>query len=214
MFPDDVGNDSFTTQLNGGLKQEQDFLNGSQTFSDLSYLDDQLGLSNVTDNSNILLNDSNLLLEAPENLGLSVDNLDLLEADMKPPVVNISRPSLQVQQAALRLQRQAQVVALAQQQLKQQQQAQLQRQQQAQLQQQLRLLLQQTAGQQQQLSNTTQTFGTTQNTQQPITHQTIIQPQQKVVQQQTINPLNLQQLQQVGFNRRKNWVFIGLQSSR
>jgi hypothetical protein len=60
--------------------------------------------------------------------------------------------------------------------------------QQAQLQQQLRLLLQQTAGQQQQLSNTTQTLGITQNTQQPITHQTIIQPQQKVVQQQTINP--------------------------
>ena len=213
MFPDDVGNDSFTTQLNGGLKQEQDFLNGSQTFSDLSYLDEQLGLSNVTDNSNILLNDSSLLLGAPENLGLSVDNLDLLETDIKPPVVNISRPSLQVQQAALRLQRQAQVMALAQQQLKQQQQAQLQRQQQAQLQQQLRLLLQQTAGQQQ-LSNTTQTLGTTQNTQQPITHRTIIQPQQKVVQQQTINPLNLQQLQQVGINRRKNWVFIGLQSSR
>ena len=197
MFPDDVGNDSFTTQLNGGLKQEQDFLNGSQTFSDLSYLDEQLGLSNVTDNSNILLNDSSLLLGATENLGLSVDNLDLLETDIKPPVVNISRPSLQVQQAALRLQRQAQVMALAQQQLKQQQQAQMQRQQQAQLQQQLRLLLQQTAGQQQQLSNTTQTLGITQNTQQPITHQTIIQPQQKVVQQQTINPLNLQQLQQL-----------------
>jgi hypothetical protein len=51
-------------------------------------------------------------------------------------------------------------------------------------------------------------LGTTQNTQQPITHQTIIQPQQKVVQQQTINPLNLQQLQQVGINRRKNWVVV------
>lgn len=198
MFPDDVGsNDPFSNQLHQGLKQEQDYLSESQTLNDLSYLDDHLGLSSITDTSNVLLNDSSLLSGVPDNLGLSVDNLDLLDtsADIKPPVINISHPSLQVQQAALRLQRQAQVVALAQQQLRQQQQAQLQRQQQAQIQQQLRLLLQQTANQQ----IPVQTLGSTQNTRatQAISPQTIIQPQPNVVQQQTLSPLNLQQLQQL-----------------
>ncbi|XP_063415532.1 sterol regulatory element-binding protein 1-like [Mytilus trossulus] len=192
MFQDDAtNNDPFANQLNSGIKQDQDFLSESQNFSDLSYLDDQLGLSNVSDSSNVLLNDTNLLSGTADNLGLSIDNLDLLEVDInKQPVVNISHPTLQVQQAALRLQRQAQVVALAQQQLKQQQQAQLQRQQQAQLQQQLRLLLQQTSSQQ-------QTLGVIQNTQQQTT-QNIIQTQpQNIVQQQTISPVNLQQLHQL-----------------
>ncbi|XP_052078651.1 sterol regulatory element-binding protein 1-like isoform X2 [Mytilus californianus] len=194
MFQDDAtNNDPFANQLNSGIKQDQDFLSESQNFSDLSYLDDQLGLSNVSDSSNVLLNDTNLLSGTADNLGLSIDNLDLIDVDInKTPVVNISHPTLQVQQAALRLQRQAQVVALAQQQLKQQQQAQLQRQQQAQLQQQLRLLLQQTTSQQ-------QTLGVIQNTQQQtIAPQNIVQTQpQNIVQQQTISPVNLQQLHQL-----------------
>lgn len=196
MLHDDTGNnDPFGNQLNSSVKQEHDFLGESHNLGDLSFIDDQLGISNVSDNSNVLLNDASLLSGTPDNLGLSVDNLDLLDTDISaPPVVNISHPTLQVQQAALRLQRQAQVVALAQQQLKQQQQAQLQRQQQAQLQQQLRLLLQQTS---QQLPNNVQTLAN--NTQpQTITPQTVAQPvQQPATPQQTLNPINLQQLQQV-----------------
>ena len=189
LFEDQLGVYPETPMQEVGVKQE------------LS-LDDQFDLSAQT-NSSVLIGDSNssnvLLSDASLNLG-NLDAFDLLAATetTKPPVVNISHPSTssqQLQQAALKLQKQAEMVAqkklLLQLQQQQQKQAQTQL-----LQQQLRLILQQA-------------------TAQPVKQETPPAPVQvatqvvtPVVQTSNTNQLNIQQLQQVktleGFR-----VFIG-----
>ncbi|KAK3100385.1 hypothetical protein FSP39_019112 [Pinctada imbricata] len=180
LFEDQLGGFTDAPMQDAGVKQE------------LS-LDDQFDLSAQHNTSSVLLNDSNnssvLLNDASLSLG-TLDAFDLLSSNevTKSPVVNISHSnnpssSIQLQQAALKLQKQAELVA--QQKLRLQLQQQQQKQVQAQLlQQQLKLILQQATQQ--------QVVKVEQAPAQVATTQVVTQPQQ-----QPVSQLNIQQLQQL-----------------
>ncbi|XP_062603205.1 sterol regulatory element-binding protein 1-like [Saccostrea cucullata] len=175
-------NDLFDGQLNL-LKPEAEGFMDSQPLQEpvkpeLSF-DEQLDLSNLNSaNSSVLLSDANFSADSLNGLE-GVDLLETVGGDtLKSPLVNISHfnSAQNLQQAALKLQKQVQLVQQQKQLLllqQQQQQKQQQKQQQAQLlQQQLRLILQQAA------------------TKSPPV---VAQPQPQVQQQQ----VSLQQLQQL-----------------
>jgi len=186
-------NDQLSSQLLDSVKQEPTLaaancgLNIKQELS----LAEQLSIVSRSITTDSFSTDTSLVSSLTETPNISLDTLDLLGNTVvsKPPVVNISHPSsAQLQQAALKLQRQAQLVAQKKQLLQLQQQQ--QKQQQAQLlQQQIRLILEQ-AG---------HVAPKPQPQPQPQIQQLVAIPQQvqQTTSQVNIGQLNLQQLQQV-----------------